>query len=213
MPGGPDPEPIRTRPRSRTPLADFYMKSCCGIGTPWENFVVGKQDYFDDVAPGTTVSAVQSEYGWNPRRAPRPGPQSGITVQTHTPTRRSAFFILNALQHNQDLEILITNSEGREGHYLTVTGISWDTDDDTGFLSYVDPDGGEDETVGIASTADEPLSIEYNDETRQIRVAVDESPTVAAPEPGSMVLSLPVLLLLLLTRRLLTRYSRHPFAI
>ncbi len=88
-----------------------------------------------------------------------------------------------ALQHKQDLEILITDSDGKNGHYLTVTGISWDTGDLTGFISYVDPRDGEDHTVDIASAVGEPLTIEYHDETRQIRVAVDESP-VSAPEPG-----------------------------
>jgi hypothetical protein len=160
-----------------------YMNTTPANGTYFENFITGKQAYIESVAPGTTDSSAQSAFPWNPiDGGPEPGPGSGISFDNATP---SADFIIDALEDNQDLELLITDPDGSNGHYVTDTGLSWDPEELSGFISYVDPIDGDDHTSDIVGTAGNPLSIAYDGATKDVMVAVDESPI---PEPSSLML-------------------------
>jgi len=88
------------------------MGCSCATGTTWSNFYSGKTSYINLLAPDTTVSSQQ-------------------TVPT-------ADYIASSLNSKADIEILMVPTSGGTGHYVTVTGITYD---DMGFgeLMYIDP--------------------------------------------------------------------------
>jgi len=162
------------------------MHSVEGQDTSWQNFVSGKEKYINDTTPGTTSYSDESVYDPDPV-IPTPG------------------YIINQLQHNQDVEILVeglTPTGGHFGHYVTVTGMSYDPSKHTGMFSFVDPADGMNKTRDFYVDEDG-----YTDFTaasglsRHISGAVSEGPTGTAPEPSSAALLVGGLAALLCTWR------------
>jgi hypothetical protein len=65
----------------------------------------------------------------------------GITVESQTGTANVTWeFLLQQLRQKQDVEIKFNwNSTSGGAHFVTVTGISWDPDVNSGTLSFIDP--------------------------------------------------------------------------
>ncbi len=115
-----------------------YMNSCnCGTGTYIEEFIAGKQKYFNSVAPGTTsFDAQMTQNTW--RQKPggvNVGPKPSYVQLNTAPT---AQFLASQLKAGEDVELFINGSEGN--HYVTLTQIYYDTNSATGnFIKVVDP--------------------------------------------------------------------------
>lgn len=149
------------------------MHSVEGQDTPWANFVSGKEHYIDTHAPGTTTYSDESIYDGTP--------------EVPTPD-----YIVNQLMHYQDVEILVEgrNKDGSHfGHYVTVTGMSYDPDKNVGTFSFVDPWDSEDKTRDFTVGDDGFIDfVASNGLDRHISGAVSEGPTGTTPEPASFVL-------------------------
>lgn len=185
-------------------LTEFMNPCGCSDGTAIEDFIFGKSAYIDSVAPGTTTFAAQTTAQW---RNPTPG---GTTAQkpayVQDLTRPTLQFIFDQLKDSEDVEIFVTFVDVRFKHYLTVTGMTWDTATNTGSFNLVDPLGGnqiasnfELDTLGFVFLKDYGGGVFISN-------AVSESPLPApVPEPGTIVLfSLGMALLTPLRRARLT---------
>ena len=143
--------------------------------TTWENFYLGKASYIDSHAPGTSNCSSESAFGWVPAQAGGADKPPAVTDNT----KPTAAYILSQLQEHRDVELLIQGAGF--GHYITVTGMTWDPDTMKGSLSFVDPDNGGDKTRDLAIT-DGFLSWKRPSDQKllEIKTAVSEGPT---PEP------------------------------
>jgi len=108
-------------------------------GTSIENFILGKMDYIESKDKGRTTYAAQLALEWD-SPTPRPG-----FVTDKTPPALS--FIARELKDGEDVEAFLAGPAGR--HFITLTGISYDDQTNTGTLSFVDPLGGKDTTAQI----------------------------------------------------------------
>ena len=114
-------------------LAMTYMNTTIGVGTAWDDFLMGKYTYIEEHAPDLTVYEAQalSSWAWN---------QSGTEpswLARQTPDWR---FLYDELRECEDVEILISNATG--GHYLTVTSFHWDDVNNDGVMNdYNDANG------------------------------------------------------------------------
>ena len=154
---------------------DDDMQSSEGKDTSWSNFVSGKEQYINGAAPGTTSYSDESVYDPKPV-IPTPG------------------YIVNQLAHDQDVEILVeglTPKGGHFGHYVTVTGMSYDASSHTGMFSFVDPADGMNKTRDFYVDEDGYMDfLAANGLSRYISGAVSEGPTGTAPEPTATALVL-----------------------
>jgi hypothetical protein len=156
-----------------------YM-GCDSTGTTISNFISGKKDYIESVAPGSTIYSSQNVFA------------AGGIYPTFN-------YMYNELVDGEDVELLVGfysfNTQGQlvrtGGHYVTLTGISSPTNDGAnGTISFVDPSGGVDRN-GIATFKGADGSIRtstYVSGTNPVTIieaAVSESPI---PEPGTLVL-------------------------
>ncbi len=155
-----------------------FMGCSCASGTAWSNFYSGKTSYINLLASDTTAFSQQ-------------------TVPT-------ADYIASYLNSRADIEILMVPSSGGTGHYVTVTGITYD---DMGFgqLMYIDP------LDGMFHVADlegydsiSGLSVRYVapggsiPQSLNIAFAATEAPV---PEPGTLILTPLSLAVLAMWRR------------
>jgi len=168
-----------------------YMGSCgCfpQTGTYIEDFIMGKMNYINSVAPGTTTFEAQIGINWLQNRNPNPAPNTTAPkpagVQQNTiPT---AQWIRDQIDKGQDVEIFVGYNAGG-AHYLTLTGITFDTVLNTGSISFIDPLGGLAGTsniTGLDGGAGNALALDYSGGA-DIFSAVAES---AVPEPGTVIL-------------------------
>jgi hypothetical protein len=179
--------------------AAFMNTMCTTCGTFWGNFVLGKHDYIESRIPDVTTYEVQSQFAWDPtlggtstRNVAKPSYVSDSTMPTIN-------FLTQQLTAGEDIEILFGM------HYVTVTGIKWDTEDLMGTLSYIDPNDGKPHTSDIAqAAATDPISLDYNGTPSDITVAVAEWPTTSLPEPGNFAVGAASLIVLALLRRRFT---------
>ena len=167
-------------------LGSIYMKSCdpCGTGgngTFIEDFIFGKNDYINTVAPGTTTFAAQIGIMWRtgaPTENMQPKP---AYVQDNTaPTPQ---FITSEIAAQEDVEIFVGFDTGG-AHYLTLTSMTFDTTTNKGTIKFVDPSGGTRGMANITGFSNGFLHTDYSGGA-SIFSAVAESPI---PEPGSMLL-------------------------
>ncbi|WP_239287866.1 PEP-CTERM sorting domain-containing protein [Candidatus Nitrotoga sp. 1052] len=162
-------------------------------GTYWSWFVFGKATYIDYTSstPTTTYRA-QSRFDWvGDSGMPHPQPS---WVEDNLPNGPTIDFIFGELRDWEDVEIYV------DGHYLTVTGIKYDTANLLGTLYYVDPLGGKAGKADIAQgDANDPITILYDGKLVTIDVAVSESPI---PEPNIILLMSTGILILTGMRRL-----------
>lgn len=167
---------------ANTLLGSNYMNTDCSCGTTTQNFYDGKMKYVNEKAPNTTVYDFESLTN-----------DRAITAPT-------ANFIAGELRDGEGVEALISGN--MFGHYITLTDFTFDTRDDTGSLSYINPDGGTWETkdiIGLASNG--TLTFNYSNDCTicEITDVFSESP-IMVPEPtGLSLLITPFLILLWIT--------------
>jgi hypothetical protein len=166
---------------ANTLLDPKYMDCDCNNGgTTIDNFISGKQDYLNDVAPGTTEVHFQNFFDGT------------------SPTKPTWQFIFDELMKGQDIEILVgfyDDTGGRNGgHYVTVTGFSFNDADgngdidagETATLYYVDPDDGKADFSELDMRNDFLDLMGYSDQySTYVEAAVAESPI---PEPLTLSL-------------------------
>jgi PEP-CTERM motif len=149
-------------------------------GTSIEDFILGKMAYLEAKNKGRTKYGAQLTLEWD-SIAPKPG-----FVNDKTPPALS--FIAAEIKAGEDVEAFLAGPAGR--HFITLTGISYDDQTNTGTLSFVDPLGGKDTTVNITGVdANKLIHIQYTFEgvleDFVIASVVTESPV---PEPSVVVL-------------------------
>jgi len=106
-------------------------------GTPFGDFILGKMAYIESQAKGVTKYEAQMSTQWeappgHPNEAKKPSFLSDNTFPTVP-------FLAAELKAKEDVEILVQRRVGGAGHYVTVTGLMFDTDSGMGKISYVDP--------------------------------------------------------------------------
>jgi hypothetical protein len=163
-----------------------FMKTCCanaGNGTLIEDFILGKRDYIESRDPGVTTYAAQMNFAW------RPSPTDGTHTGTAKPgfvqdnTKPTVDFIANEIKKGEDVEVFLANDIN---HYVTLTGITFETTTGKGTLSYVDPEGGGRFTDPIPGLDNGFIEVTYHGtEDTVIAHAVSES---VVPEPSTLLL-------------------------
>lgn len=166
---------------ANTLLDPKYMDCDCNNGgTTIDNFISGKQEYLNDVAPGSTEVHAQNWF------------------DAANPQKPSWQFIFDELMKGQDIEILVgfyDDTGGRNGgHYVTVTGFTFDDADGNGdidaselaTLYYVDPDDGKADYNELSMSNGFIDLMGYSDQyNTYVEAAVAESPI---PEPLTLSL-------------------------
>jgi hypothetical protein len=170
-----------------------YMNTTCSCGTPWPNFIEGKGLYLEDPAhhvAGLTRYAAQSGFIWDTTKL---GAKPPFLQDNTAPTPE---FVAQELNDKEDVEILINFPDSAfQGHYVTLTGFTYDDILQQGSITYIDPEDGKAHSTGIFGAGASPgLFLSYTDPSTgmehtggEITVAVSESPT---PEPASVFLVL-----------------------
>jgi hypothetical protein len=147
-------------------LGDDYMKSCDACnpngpgGTPIEDTMIGMQNYIQDFSPGTTMLSMQDFYAWNvsaniQNRVAQPNYVQASTAPT-------AQFIANALGANDAVEAYLLYANGRAAHYVTISGINFDTTTGRGTASFIDPLTGRSTNVNITGFSQGNLNTNYS---------------------------------------------------
>ena len=169
-----------------------YMGTClpCGPndGTYIEDFILGKHDYLEKMAPGKTIYHARINIDWreNPDGGTHPGAKKPDYVTDGT--KPTLDFLTRELRKKQDIELFL--SEGDAAHYITLTGIKYDDVKLTGSISFIDAWGGKPGTAdfgiegGFIKT-NYTLGSEGKTSIGFIRAAVAESPV---PEPSTWAL-------------------------
>jgi hypothetical protein len=164
-----------------------YMNSTQANGTFWDLLIYGTQLYIEQTDPNMTIYGAESEHLWgghalNPKPAwVQDGMANGPTVD----------YLYQKILDWHDVEVLLEN--GDKGHYLTATGITFDTDTNLGFLRYIDPWDGTYKSSNMQRLVNGQLQVNYGGVWQDLTVAFDESPCVdcpPVPEPGTWALLL-----------------------
>jgi hypothetical protein len=169
-------------------VGDNYMKSCDACnpngasGTPIEDTMIGMQNYLQDFTPGTTMLSMQDFYAWNASAVIRNKVAKPDYVAAGTaPT---AQFIANALNANAAVEAYLLYANGKVAHYVTISGIRFDTDTGKGTATFVDPLGGQAVNVDITGFSAGNLNTNYKGGA-SIRAVYVEAPV---PECSTMLM-------------------------
>ena len=169
-----------------------YMGSClpCGPnhGTDIDDFILGKHDYLEKMAPGKTIYHAQEGFTWGERPAGSPHPGAKKPDYVQDKTKPTLDFLTGELRKKQDIELLLSADDG--GHYITLTGIKYDDVKLTGTISFIDAWGGKPGTADFKMkngyiTTDYTLGSEGKVAFERITSAVVESPV---PEPSVWVM-------------------------
>ncbi len=162
-----------------------FMNTCCTAGgTAVEDFILGKMAYLEQQDKGVTTYAAQMSAAWDPLGHPGVPKPSSVTDNM----KPTVGFIAEELKAREDVEVALKPLVG-PGHYLTLTGITFDTDTGKGTISFVDPNGGKAGTAAIMQGPGDNVSIvtDYMIDSQVTRIvgAVAESPV---PEPSTVLL-------------------------
>ncbi len=163
-----------------------FMNTCCveGGGTSIADFILGEMAYMEQQNTAATRYKAQMSDEWS---APgHPGVKKPTFVQDNT--KPTVAFIADELKAGEDVELALKPFTG-PGHYVTLTGITFNTETGTGTISFVDPMGGMVGKAGIKRGPGENVSImtDYmiGDQVTRVVGAVAESPV---PEPTTLLL-------------------------
>jgi hypothetical protein len=158
-----------------------YMGTPQGVGTTISRFVTGKNNYLNgsqDQLPPTVMAAMVTDWNQGEELLPPP-PPSFVTVAKPTPE-----FLLGGLNKRADIEVLILFP--LDGHYLTVTGMTWDTIFDEGTIRYVDPTDGSPHSMGFFRDTSGTITVFYTDPASgQSRTGVLHSIVTEVPAPAA----------------------------
>jgi PEP-CTERM motif len=172
-------------------LNSDFMKTCppgpdCAGGTAIEDFILGKMDYIEKLDKGVTRYHAQMTETWNP--ITHPGAPKPDFVDDNT--RPTIDFLGAELKAGEDIELALKPRVG-DGHFVTLTGLTFDTETRMGTITFVDPKGGKVSTANITREAGENVSIvtDYmsGDLPSRIVGASAQSPK-RVPEPSTVVL-------------------------
>jgi len=170
-------------------IGNNFMGNCgCGTGTFIEDFILGKFDYIESVAPGRTVYKSQIALVWRPGTAEEPAdithPGAAKPAFVQDDTAATLAFIAREIAHGEDVEVFLANDNG--AHYVTVTGIRYEDTTNVGFIDIIDPEGGVEARVAITGVTDGVIQTDYQlgGEGTSLFHAVSES----APAPPVLVL-------------------------
>jgi hypothetical protein len=183
-------------------LSCTFLGNCqpgvIAVGTPIGDFILGKQDYFTANAPNTTTFEAQITETWgNPIVVFHKG-QGVLNKPAFVAdgTKPTAQFLYDQLKAGEDVEIVVRGP--RVNHYLTLTGIDWDPNKNTGKINVIDPATGRPTApLSMALFTMGPnngfLGTNYDNFAGAVVLdAVAESPTqqisFVAPEPASATL-------------------------
>jgi hypothetical protein len=169
-------------------LGDNYMKSCDACnpggpgGTPIEDTMIGIQNYIQDFSPGTTTLSMQDFYAWNvsaniQNKVAQPNYVAAGTAPT-------AQFIANALNANDAVEAYLLYSNGKAAHYVTISGISFNTTTNLGNVTFIDPLTGKPAQVNITGLSAGNLNTNYSGGA-SIRAVYVEAPV---PECSTLLM-------------------------
>ena len=166
------------------------MKHTDTNGVYIQGLIDGKIKYFEAHAPGTTVVGAQMKYGWDTQK---PQGIGGIPDRVHENTEPTWEWLNQQLLSCEDVEILIRPVGGGLGHFVTLTGMTWQDDGDgdiepgEAIIDYIDPNGGPGQSPVTYNEGDEELRLlQYKGQSVNFRLeaAVKES----IPEPATMTL-------------------------
>ena len=163
-----------------------YMSTCnCG-GTYIEDFIMGKQNYINALAPNTTTYAAQISIPWLVQRNPGPQPSTNAPqpIYVQASTDPTAQFIQGQIKDGEDVEVFVGYNAGG-AHYLTLTNISFDTNALTGKIGFIDPGTGAYGTANITGVVGGVIQTNYGGGAA-IYAAVAESPV---PVPAAIWLA------------------------
>jgi hypothetical protein len=173
-------------------LNSDFMKTCapgrdCAPGTGIEDFLLGKMDYIEKMDKGVTRYHAQMTDAWNP--VTHLGVAKPDFVDDNT--RPTIDFLAAELKAGEDIELALKPGFG-PGHFLTLTGLSFDTGTGMGTITFVDPDGGKVRSASITRAMGENVSIMVDYQIREFPTArivgaIAESPA-KVPEPSSLLL-------------------------
>jgi hypothetical protein len=148
-----------------------------GSGTSITSFVTGKQSYLG--GPGLPSTIMQAMVTSWPGGVPLPG---FVDVNRPTPG-----FLLDQLNSGADIEMLILFPQ--HGHYVTVTGMTWNTIFDDGTLRYIDPTDGSPHSMGFTRDTSGVTTVFYIDPSTGVSsTATVHSIVSEVPTPGVAVL-------------------------
>lgn len=180
-----------------------YMYSCdlCNPdknGTYIEEFIGGKARYLNAVAPGTTSIVAMDTLAWRPVTPDGydNGPKPAYVTDNTAPTLA---FLYDQIKMGEDVELFINFNGGN--HYVTLTGISYNDMTNTGYLDFIDPEGGvvmDDIDITGLDPADNDILLGGYLPGANIVNAVAESPI---PEPAALALMVTGLLGIAVLRR------------
>ena len=151
-----------------------YMDTIANNGTYWWDFVWGKYDYLELVAPGRTVYEAQDAFDWAGSGEVRP--------VWDVPTNPTPEFIYGQLSDCEDVELFLMTESG--GHAVTLSSWQWDTVAQSGLMDYIDPWTG---AMGVSSIWMDAGRLEtdyFGGTSSWIQGAVSES----VPEPITLVM-------------------------
>jgi len=122
-----------------------YMNTTLANGTWHDDFIWGLYKYVESKMPGMTSYSAQ-DY-WSPTywgNPPATYPPPSWVIGT-TPTWD---FLYNALNKSADVQVLFSNVN-RGGHFVSVTGMTWDNVQNSGTLNFMNPWDGQFESTNI----------------------------------------------------------------
>jgi len=162
-----------------------YMGCCQDQGTYREKFILGKQQYLEEMAKGKTVYAAEDTGAWRKDYGDKPDYVQDNTAPT-------AQFLVDQLKKGADIELFIDfldKDNEHQQHYVTLTSLSFDTETNKGKINFVDPETGKvaDNPYDITGldSDDKDILIGGYLKSASIYMAVSEAPV---PEPGTLLL-------------------------
>jgi hypothetical protein len=159
-----------------------YMGTPAGAGTTISRFVTGKQNYLNgphrDLLPFTIMEAMVTDWNEGEGLLPPPPPPTFVTL-----AKPSLDFLLAQLNKSADIEALILFP--LHGHYVTVTGMTWNTIFDDGKIRYIDPTDGSPHSMGFTRDTGGTITVFYVDpSTGQSLTGVLHSVVSEVPGPS-----------------------------
>ena len=166
------------------------MKHTDTNGVYVQGMIDGKIKYIEAHAPDTTVVGAQIKYDWDTQKPQGIGDIPDRVQENTEPTWE---WLKQQLLSCEDVEILIRPVGGGLGHFVTLTGMTWQDDGDGDIepgeatIDYIDPNGGPGQSPVTYNDDDEELRLlQYKGQSVNFRLeaAVKES----IPEPATMTL-------------------------
>ena len=158
-----------------------YMNTTLQNGTWHDNFIRGTYSYIEASVGGVTEYSAQDYWSptyWGNVPTTRP-PPSWVLGQTP-----SWNFIYDGLTKGSAVGVLFTYTGGG-GHFVSVTGMTWDTLTNNGTLAYMNPWTGSAESTNIRLTSGR-INTDYGG-TNGSWISVANS-VIAVPEPSTVML-------------------------